>query len=363
MLMKHPAARLDFGYLAGAVLGGGKGGSAPAAPDPAATAQAQAQANKEAVLESAKVNQINQVSPYGNVSYSGTIGSPDRTQTLTLPPEVQAILEGQRNVAGSLTDFAGQFVPQVAGQLGTPFNTANLGVQAPQINDNTYNTVANSLLDRLQPQFERDQNALNTQLANQGIGLGSEAYSNAQSDFGRSRNDARLAALGQAGAEASRQYGLQSQSYNQALSDALLNRTQGLNEVSALLQGAPAIQTPAAPNPAQYQVAPGDYQGAASLQYQGALNNYNQQQQSRNAALGGIAGLGAAALPLVFSDIRVKTDIKRVGATDSGLPVYTFRYKAGGPVQMGVMAQEVMQVRPDAVHDVNGILAVDYGMI
>jgi hypothetical protein len=60
---------------------------------------------------------------------------------------------------------------------------------------------------------------------------------------------------------------------------------------------------------------------------------------------------------------RVKTDIKRVGETDGGLGVYTFRYKWGGPVQMGVLAQEVEQVTPSAVHEFGGIKAVDYAEI
>jgi hypothetical protein len=66
------------------------GKKAPRSPDPTATAAAQSQANKDAVTESAKVNQINQVSPYGSTTYSGEIGSPDRTQTTTLSPSQQA---------------------------------------------------------------------------------------------------------------------------------------------------------------------------------------------------------------------------------------------------------------------------------
>ena len=73
-------------------------------------------------------------------------------------------------------------------------------------------------------------------------------------------------------------------------------------------------------------------------------------------AIGAIGGGIIGAL----SDKRAKTDIKRVGKTDDGLPVYTYRYKAGGPVQMGVMAQDVQKKTPDAVFDAGGLLAVDY---
>ena len=81
-----------------------------------------------------------------------------------------------------------------------------------------------------------------------------------------------------------------------------------------------------------------------------------------NPGLLGIAGLGLQGAAL-FSDRRLKTDIKRVGQTDDGLPIYTYRYITGGPVQMGVMAQEVEQVNPDAVTDIGGYKGVNYGKL
>lgn len=81
----------------------------------------------------------------------------------------------------------------------------------------------------------------------------------------------------------------------------------------------------------------------------------------------GLQGLGSIAtaggFPAIFSDRRLKKDIKKVGKTDEGLGVYTYRYKAGGPIQMGVMAQEVEKVRPGAVKTVAGFKAVDYGAL
>ena len=63
--------------------------SAPKAPDPAVTAAAQAGANKQAVYDSANVNQINEVGPYGSRTYTGEVGSPDRTVTTALSPDEQ----------------------------------------------------------------------------------------------------------------------------------------------------------------------------------------------------------------------------------------------------------------------------------
>jgi hypothetical protein len=82
--------------------------------------------------------------------------------------------------------------------------------------------------------------------------------------------------------------------------------------------------------------------------------------QSQNPGLFNMLGMGMQAAPLLFSDVRLKKDIKRVGETDEGLGVYQYRYKAGGPVHIGLMAQEVERTRPDAVKEVGGYKAVDY---
>ena len=352
--------------------GGGKGGSNVAAPDPVKTAEAQGAANKEAIFESARVNQINQQTPYGNVSFSGEIGQPNRTQTLTLPDEAQRILEKQRGIAGGLTDFAQEFVPRVQESLSTPFSTDNLDVPAPEFNQQFRNDFEQSLYDRINPQLDRQRAALENQLVNQGLVRGSEAFDESIDEANRAQNDLRLAITGQGQQQLAQDFGLQQQSRNQALSDALLNRSQPLNEVAALLQGSPAIATPQLPQTAQYQVAPADYLGAQSLATQVDLANASRRGQSQSGLMGGLAGLGgslfggigqAGGASNFFSDRRVKTDIKRVGKTDGGLPVYTFRYKIGGPGQMGVMAQDVEKVKPEAVVEVNGIKAVNYAEV
>jgi hypothetical protein len=50
-----------------------------------------------------------------------------------------------------------------------------------------------------------------------------------------------------------------------------------------------------------------------------------------------------------ISDIRLKTDIEQVGTTVYGLPLYHFRYKTGAERYQGVMAEDVLEVMPDAV--------------
>jgi len=73
---------------------------------------------------------------------------------------------------------------------------------------------------------------------------------------------------------------------------------------------------------------------------------------------------GSGLNPVVVSDARVKTDITPVGATASGLPLYTFRYQGDSALYQGVMAQDVLQAKPEAViTGARGFMAVDYSRI
>lgn len=49
------------------------------------------------------------------------------------------------------------------------------------------------------------------------------------------------------------------------------------------------------------------------------------------------------------SDIRLKHDIVLLGHLDNGLGFYRFAYNGHDKTYVGVMAQEVQSVRPDAV--------------
>jgi len=61
------------------------------------------------------------------------------------------------------------------------------------------------------------------------------------------------------------------------------------------------------------------------------------------------------------SDISVKHDIAFLGRLDNGLGFYRFSYNGSDKAYVGVMAQEVQFVRPDAVsRDRDGILRVRY---
>jgi hypothetical protein len=89
-----------------------------------------------------------------------------------------------------------------------------------------------------------------------------------------------------------------------------------------------------------------------------------QAKASQNAGImGAVGSIGAAALPLMFSDRRLKTDIEKVGKTNDGLPIYTYKYKGDKTTQMGVMAQDVEKKTPNAVKEIGGFKAVNYKLV
>lgn len=363
------------GWQAGVCWGKGGGGSAPPAPDPVATAQAQAAANKEAVRESALVNQINEVSPYGNLTYTGEIGSPDRTRTLTLTPDAQAQLEGQQSLANALTSFGNNtLVPQVQSAFDTPlsFDGAYALPSADELAASG-SAVEQATFDRglnlLQPEFDRQEDRLLSRLANQGIPQQTEAFGDAYQQFTSPRDQAlenlALSSVSAGRAEQSRLAGMAQSLRQQGISETLTQRSQPINELAALLQGSPAIQNPQFTAPAQYQVAPPNIEGAIQNNYLGQMNAYNARQQSRGAALGGLFSAGGAlgSAAIMASDRRLKRDIERISTLPSGLPVYRFKYLWDDIERIGVMAQDVLKVFPTAVLNIGRFYAVDYGRI
>jgi hypothetical protein len=79
--------------------------------------------------------------------------------------------------------------------------------------------------------------------------------------------------------------------------------------------------------------------------------------------IGGL--LGAASLASKFpipSDERLKENIATVGMLNDGLPVYSYNYKGDETPRIGLMAQDVEKVTPNAVSDIGGgYKGVDYG--
>lgn len=92
----------------------------------------------------------------------------------------------------------------------------------------------------------------------------------------------------------------------------------------------------------------------------GLLGQYTNTTQKKGFGIADALGMGLQAASL-FSDERLKTDVRKVGKTDGGLPVYTYRYGGRGPFHMGTMAQDVEAAQPDALGPViDGFKTVRY---
>lgn len=70
--------------------------------------------------------------------------------------------------------------------------------------------------------------------------------------------------------------------------------------------------------------------------------------------IGGIAGGALGGLGMALSDKREKTEIKPLGKSGSvlGLKMFSYKYKGDDKKRIGVMAQDVQKVLPEAVEEV-----------
>ena len=223
---------------------------------------------------------------------------------------------------------------QMQGVLGNLFGGTNDDKQAA---DSVYSAFS----DRYEPIFERQTNNLQDRLVNQGIPVGSEAYSRAMSDMSQTQNDARQQAMYQA-----------QQAGQQARNNEIQNN---LNIFSAF-------------NPLN-GYAGSSAQGSTEMYdnlYNSQLNAYNAQQQAKQNMAQGWLNLGSAGLNLgmgLFSDARIKENLRPVGQLFNGLTVYAFNFPGEEVTRIGLVAQEVQQHIPQAVSQTEeGLLTVDYDL-
>jgi hypothetical protein len=347
----------------GGFLGLGPAPSAPAAPNYAAAAQETAQGNIEAARQATAANRVNQRTPYGNLDYAITgsdpYGNPTWTATQTLSPQQQQLLDYQNATSIGLGKIAGQGLGYVENMLNTPFNTSAL----PTTGFNPSQSYQDAYMQRLAPQLQQGRDQLQQQLANKGIDIGSKAYENAMRMQNQRENDLLATATTQG-------FGVGQQARQQALQEQAYLRNEPLNTLSAVRTGS-QVTGPQFVNSAQQATTAGpDLLGAAGMQYNAQMGDFNAKQaaqQNFNSGLMGLAGAG-----MMMSDIRTKENIVPIGVLNNGLTLYSFEYKnefkghplAGEGVQVGVMAQEVEQVYPYAITTLNdGYKAVNYGLL
>lgn len=289
----------------GAVFGKG-GGSAPAAPDPAATANAQAAANAETARVQARLNRVNQTTPFGTQTYTD-LGNDRWSSDITLSPEQQALYNSQTRTGQGLYNLAEGALPRVASAINSNIDTSRLpdvvGSQGDVVNRSR--EVAQSLYDagvaRLQPQFDRARDQTFQTLADRGIGAGSgDAWTNTLRDERQIQNDALLGLNAQAtqaaGAEQNRLTNLAQAIRQGDIQEQNFFRSQPINDVATLLGTSPGVTTPQFTQAPQVGVAPTDVVGPINQQYQSSLASWNANNQRQNSLLGGLFGLGGTAL-------------------------------------------------------------------
>lgn len=335
--------------------------SAPKPPSASSLASAQTGSNVGTAIANANLGYVNQVTPDGNLTYSQsgtfdwkdptsgqTYNIPRFTATQTLSPASQNIYNLGKQTETNLADIGAQQSGAIKSHLSQPFRFAQSQIQMPNLQDGiagggdirkTYGTdfsadrqrVEDALMARMNPQLDRDRETLRTQLVNQGLNIGTEAYSRGMEDFGKNVNDARFGAILSAGQEQSRLADLeaqragfenaaQAQQFGQNTSQAqfgnqakqqgfanqvamqgqqdqrdLTQRNQPLNEIAALLSGSQVSQPNFASVPTQ-QMPNTDVAGIMNSAYANQYNAWNNRQQQGQSFMGGILGLGANLL-------------------------------------------------------------------
>jgi hypothetical protein len=240
---------------------------APKAPDPYATAQAQSQMNQQTAQFQQGLNMVNQNTPYGTLRYTGSnTGQPGAaTATVNLTPIQQKLLDQTQQADLKQNNIALNQIDRVGGVLSQPVNLNN---------EATESRLMELGSKRLDPRFAREREGMEQELMNRGIRPGSAAYDSMVGNFNEGKNDAynQLLLTGRA----------------QATQEALTERNQPLNEITALLNGQ-QISLPQFQNTPQSQVANTDLAGLVQ-------NAYNAKNQQYQANMGGLFGLGGSLI-------------------------------------------------------------------
>lgn len=258
---------------------------APKPPDPAETAAAQTGTNVSTAVANAYLNNVNQITPDGSLSFDATgeydfedpasgatYKIPTFTATQTLSPQQQAIKTQTDAAELNLAGLSNSQSARLDSLLSQPVNLNNEATEA---------RLFELGRKRLDPALERDREGLRTQLVNQGVRMGTEAYDREMSRFDEGRNDAyNQLLLGGRG---------------QAVQETLAERNQPINEITALLSGSQVSQ-PNFVGTSQQQIPTTDYAGLVNSNYGQQMNQWGQQNQNRNQIIGGLFGLGAAGI-------------------------------------------------------------------
>lgn len=298
--------------------------------------------NKETAIAQKGLNSSNQVTPWGNITWdqigSWEDGTPRYQSTVQLSPDQQRLLGLTTQTQETLGNIGVEQSSRIRDLLNSPIDLNNEAVESRLFDLGS---------KRLNPVFAERETQLRSDLLNRGLREGTPAFEAEMRRFNEGRNDAfnNLVLSGR----------------GQAVQEMLTQRNQPINEITALLSGSQVTQ-PQFRNEAQTPVSGVDYAGLVQSNYANEMNQYG-------GMLGGLAGLGGSLIggwaksgfPMP-SDRRLKEDAVKVGVLPNGLDIWLYRYRGSPAWQLGLMADEVAKVHPDAVVDVDGYQWVRYDL-
>ena len=297
-------------------------------------------------------------------------GKPPQYQSnVTLSAAMQKLLDQTNNNQNSLASTAGGLMGQIQDQSENPVDYSQF-VKNPTMGDlgGISQNAQDAMMRRLQPDMDQQTELMNSKLLNQGITPGSHAWEDSWRTLNNQQNDARSQAVLSSDQMAANMQATALAARNQEIGEAYQEKQAPINQYTALM-GNTQVQMPQF-NAAPSAGAPGTSvpAGGQALQQQYAqqMQNYNAQLAQQNSTMGGLFSLGGSlgSAAIMASDIRLKTDITPLGLMSSGLPFYSFKYIGDDMPQIGVMAQEVLAVIPDAViTGPDGFLMVDYSKV
>lgn len=248
---------------------------APAGPDPNALIAQQTAANTKTAQTQQQLNMVDQFTPQGSLQYKqvGTWedGTPKYAATQAYSPDQQKIYDLSNQTEGTLGQIGVDQSKRIQELLSTPYKSTAA----------TDNRIAEMQRGFLDPQWARQQDALETQLINKGVRPGSAAYDNAMSDFSQNRQGAYNQ--------------MYLDAYKTAEGSALNERNQPINEITALLSGS-QVSNPSYANTPTSGVAPTDLMAPHQMALNQANMNAQMKQQSNMGLMSGLFSLGKAGL-------------------------------------------------------------------
>lgn len=244
-------------------------GSAPKAPNPYQVAQQQQQISEQTAENNLRRSMTNNSNPMGSMTYVADPTAPSGyRQETTFSPEMQSLFSQGVDLTKLFEGTAGDQLGRVGTQLATPFNLdAGRGA--------VLSDIQRKMMD---PMWNQRSDALDANMAAQGITQLNPAYANLKRQFEQQREDAYDKMF--------------LDSYTTANNAALQEHELPLQDYARLIGAGSGASIPSLP-----QFAPTPTAGAQAPDLAGnvyASNKIGADQS--NAAMTGLYGLGAAGL-------------------------------------------------------------------